>query len=49
MRTDFFTRSLDVGRHPAYVAGPDAVAAYATRRQLGDEAFCKAIGRPFFG
>jgi NAD(P)-dependent dehydrogenase (short-subunit alcohol dehydrogenase family) len=92
MRTDFFTRSLDVGRHPAYdaqvdkvmgaitdpkqmetysqpeqiaevvyeaatdgkdqlryVAGADAVATYATRRQLGDEAFRKAIEQQFFG
>jgi NAD(P)-dependent dehydrogenase (short-subunit alcohol dehydrogenase family) len=89
MRTDFFTRSLDVGRHPAYdalvdkvmgaitgpmetysapeqiaevvyeaatdgkdqlryVAGADAVAAYASRRQLGDEAFRKAIGQQSF-
>lgn len=92
MRTDFFTRSLDVGRHPAYdalvdkvmgaitdpnqmesysmpeqiaevvyeaatdgkdqlryVAGADAVATYAARLQLGDEAFRKAIGQQFFG
>ncbi len=92
MRTDFFTRSLDVGRHPAYdalvdkvmgaitdpkqmetysspetiaevvyeaatdgkdqlryVAGADAVATVAARRQLGDEAFRKAIGQQFFG
>jgi NAD(P)-dependent dehydrogenase (short-subunit alcohol dehydrogenase family) len=91
MRTDFFTRSLDVGRHPAYdalvdkvmgaitdpkrmetysqpeqiaevvyeaatdgrdqlryLAGADAVATYASRRQLGDEAFRKAIGQQFF-
>ena len=92
MKTDFFTRSLDVGRHPAYdawldrvmgaitdpkqmetystpeqiaevvyeaatdgkdqlryVAGPDAKATYATRLQLGDEAFRKAIRQQFFG
>ena len=92
MRTDFFTRSLDVGRHPSYdalvdkvmgaitdpkqmetysqpeqiaevvyeaatdgkdqlryVAGADAVATYAARLQLGDEAFRKAIGQQFFG
>jgi len=92
MRTDFFTRSLDVGRHPAYdalvdkvmgaitdpkrmdsystpeqiaevvyeaatdgkdqlryVAGADAVATVATRRQLGDEAFRKVIAQQFFG
>ena len=92
MRTDFFTRSLDVGRHPAYdalmdkvmgaitdpkrmdtystpeqiaevvyeaatdgkdrlryVAGADAVAAAATRRDVGDEAFRKAITQQFFG
>ena len=92
MRTDFFTRSIDVGRHSAYdalvdkvmgaitepkqmetysapeqiaevvyeaatdgkdqlryVAGADAVATYASRRQLGDEAFRKAIRQQFFG
>ena len=92
MKTDFFTRSLDVGRHPAYdalldsvmgaitdpkqmatystpeqiaevvfeaatdgkdqlryVAGPDAQATYATRLQLGDEAFRNAIRQQFFG
>jgi len=92
MRTDFFTRSLDLGRHPAYdalvdkvmgaitdpkrmetysqpeqiaevvyeaatdgkdqlryVAGADAVATYAARLQLGEEAFRKAIGQQFFG
>jgi short chain dehydrogenase len=92
MRTDCFTRSLDVGRHPAYdalldsvmgaitdpkqmetfstpdqvaevvdeaatdgkdqlryVAGTDAKAIYATRLQLGDEAFRGAIGQQFFG
>jgi NAD(P)-dependent dehydrogenase (short-subunit alcohol dehydrogenase family) len=92
MKTDFFTRSMDVGRHPAYdallagvmgaitdpkqmetystpeqiaevvyeaatdgkdqlryVAGPDAKATYATRLQLGDEAFRKAMVQQFFG
>ena len=92
MKTDFFTRSMDVGRHPAYdalmdrvlgaitdpaqvasysnpdqiaevvyeaatdgkdqlryVAGPDAKATYATRLQLGDEAFRNAIRQQFFG
>ena len=92
MKTDFFTRSPDVGRHPAYdalldkvmsavtapeqmqsystpeeiadvvyeaatdgrdrlryVAGPDAQAAYALRRELGDEAFHTAIARQYFG
>ncbi len=92
MKTDFFTRSFDVGRHPAYdalvthvmnaitdpkqmatysapeeiaevvyeaatdgkdqlryVAGADAKATYATRLQMGDEAFRKAIAQQFFG
>ena len=92
MKTDFFTRSFDAGRHPAYdalvdkvmgivtdpkqmatystpeqiaevvyeaatdgkdqlryVAGADAKATYATRLQLGDEAFRKAMRRQFFG
>ena len=92
MKTDFFTRSFDVGRHPAYdrlvervmsavtdpkqiatystpehiaevvyeaatdgkeqlryVAGADAKATYATRRELGDEAFRKAMRQRFFG
>jgi NAD(P)-dependent dehydrogenase (short-subunit alcohol dehydrogenase family) len=92
MKTDFFTRSMDVGRHRAYdalldgvmaaitdpkqmatystpeqiaevvheaatdgkdqlryVAGPDAKATYATRLQLGDEAFRNAIRQQFFG
>lgn len=92
MKTDFFSRSLDVGHHPAYdplvdrvmgaitdpkqmdtystpdqiaevvyeaatdgkdqlryVAGPDAKATYATRLQLGDEAFRNAIRQQFFG
>ncbi len=92
MKTDFFTRSMDLGRHPAYdelldrvmgaitdpkqietystpeqiadvvyeaatdgkdqlryVAGPDAKATHATRLQLGDEAFRKAIKLQFFG
>ena len=92
MKTDFFTRSFDVGRHPdydtlvdkvmraitdpkqmetystpeqiaevvyeaatdgkdqlRYVAGADGKATYAARRQLGDEAFCKAIRQQFFG
>jgi NAD(P)-dependent dehydrogenase (short-subunit alcohol dehydrogenase family) len=92
MKTDFFSRSLDVGRHPAYdtlvdrvmgaitdpkqmasystpdqiaevvyeaatdgkpqlryVAGPDAKATYASRLQLGDEAFRNAIRQQFFG
>jgi NAD(P)-dependent dehydrogenase (short-subunit alcohol dehydrogenase family) len=91
MKTDFFTRSFDVGRHaeydalmdkvmsaitdpkqmetystPAqiaevvyeaatdgkdqlrYLAGVDAKATYATRLQLGDEAFRKAIRQQFF-
>jgi NAD(P)-dependent dehydrogenase (short-subunit alcohol dehydrogenase family) len=92
MKTDFFTRSFDVGRHPAYdglvdkvmsavtdpkrmetystpeqiaevvyeaatdgkdqlryVAGADAKATYATRLELGDEAFRRAIRQRFFG
>jgi NAD(P)-dependent dehydrogenase (short-subunit alcohol dehydrogenase family) len=92
MKTDFFTRSFDAGRHPAYdalvtqvmnaitdpkqmetystpeqiaevvyeaatdgtdqlryVAGADAKAIYATRLQIGDEAFRKAIAQQFFG
>jgi NAD(P)-dependent dehydrogenase (short-subunit alcohol dehydrogenase family) len=92
MKTDFFTRSFDVGRHPAYdglvtkvmsavtdpkqmetystpeqiaevvyeaatdgrnqlryVAGADAKATYATRLQMGDEAFRKAMAQRFFG
>ncbi len=92
MKTDFFTRSFDVGRHPAYdglvdkvmsavtdptqtetystpeqidhvvyeaatdgkdqlryVAGADAKATYATRLQMGDEAFRKATAQRFFG
>jgi NAD(P)-dependent dehydrogenase (short-subunit alcohol dehydrogenase family) len=92
MKTDFFTRSFDAGRHPAYdalvtqvmnaitdpkqmatysapeeiaevvyeaatdgkdqlryVAGADAKATYATRLQMGDEAFRKAIAQQFFG
>ena len=92
MKTDFFTRSFDAGRHPAYdalvtqvmsaitdpkqmatysvpeeiadvvyeaatdgkdrlryVAGADANAAYATRLQMGDEAFRKTIAQQFFG
>ena len=32
-----------------YVAGADAKATYATRLQLGDEAFRKAIRQQFFG
>jgi len=90
--TDFFTRSLDTSRHPAYdalvnkfmgmitdpkqmatysspeqiaevvyeaatdgkeqlryVAGADAEAMYATRVQLGEEAFRKATAQQFFG
>jgi NAD(P)-dependent dehydrogenase (short-subunit alcohol dehydrogenase family) len=92
MKTDFFTRSFDAGRHPAYdalvtqvmnaitdpkqmetystpeqiaevvyeaatdgtdqlryVAGADAKAMYATRLQIGNEAFRKAIAQQFFG
>ena len=92
MKTDFFTRSFDTGRHPAYdelvdrvmskitdprqmetysspgqiaevvyqaatdgkkqlryVAGADAKATYATRLQMGDEAFRNAINQQFFG
>lgn len=92
MKTDFFTRSFDAGRHLAYdalvtqvmnaitdpkqmatysapeeiaevvyeaatdgkdqlryVAGADAKATYATRLQMGDEAFRKAIAQQFFG
>jgi NAD(P)-dependent dehydrogenase (short-subunit alcohol dehydrogenase family) len=92
MKTDFFTRSFDAGRHPAYdalvgkvmsavtdpkqmatystpeqiaevvyeaatdgkdqlryVAGTDAKATYATRLELGDEAFRKAMRQRFFG
>jgi hypothetical protein len=32
-----------------YVAGADAQATYATRLELGDEAFRNAMGRRFFG
>ena len=92
IRSDFFTRSLDTGRHPAddvlvdevmsiitdpkqmatystpeqiaevvyeaatdgkdqlrYIAGADAKASYATRLQVGDEAFRKALNQQFFG
>ena len=92
MKTDFFTRSFDAGRHPAYdvlvdkvmsiitdpkqmetystpdqiaevvyeaatdgkaqlryLAGADAKATYATRLQLGDEAFRRAMEQQFFG
>jgi NAD(P)-dependent dehydrogenase (short-subunit alcohol dehydrogenase family) len=92
MKTDFFTRSFDAGKHAAYeglvdrvmsaitdpktmatystpdqvaevvyeaatdgkdqlryVAGADAKATYATRLQLGDEAFRKAMDQRFFG
>lgn len=92
MKTDFFTRSFDVGRHAdydalvdkvmsaitdpkqmetystpeqvaevvyeaatdgkdqlRYLAGADGKATYATRLQLGDEAFRKAIRQQFFG
>ena len=92
MKTDFFTRSFDIGRHPEYdelvnkvmsaitdpkqmetystpeqiaevvyeaatdgkdqlryVAGADAMATYAARRQLGDEGFRQAIRKQFFG
>jgi NAD(P)-dependent dehydrogenase (short-subunit alcohol dehydrogenase family) len=92
MKTDFFTRSFDAARHPAYdalvdrvmgavtdpkqmetystpeqiaevvyeaatdgkdqlryVAGTHAKATYATRLQLGDEAFRKAMRQQFFG
>ena len=92
IRTDFFTRSLDTGRHPAYdvlvdevmsiitdpkqmatystpeqiakvvyeaatdgkdqlryIAGADAKASYATRLQVGDEAFRRALNQQFFG
>jgi len=92
MKTDFFTRLMDTGRHEAYdvlvdkvmsiitdpkqmetfaspaqiaevvyeaatdgkdqlryVAGEDAKATYAMRREIGDEAFRKAIEQQFFG
>ena len=92
IRTDFFSRSLDTGQHPAYdalvnkfmgtitdpkqmetysspeqiaevvyeaatdgkdqlryVAGADAKAMYATRLQLGEEAFRNAMAQQFFG
>ena len=92
MKTDFFTRSFDAGRHPAYdglvdkvmgavtdpkqmetystpeqiaevvyeaatdgrdqlryVAGADAKATYATRLELGDEAFRRIMRQRFFG
>jgi len=92
MKTDFFTRSFDTGRHAAYeglvervmdaiadpkaiatystpdqiaevvyeaatdgkdqlryVAGADAKTTYATRLQLGDEAFRNAMDQRFFG
>jgi NAD(P)-dependent dehydrogenase (short-subunit alcohol dehydrogenase family) len=91
-RSDFFTRSFDTGRHPAYdalvnkvmgmitdpkqmatysspeqiaevvyeaatdgkdqlryIAGADAQATHATRLQLGEEAFRKAMAQQFFG
>jgi len=32
-----------------YVAGADAKATYATRLQLGDEGFRKAMDKQFFG
>ena len=32
-----------------YVAGADAKATYATRREMGDEAFFKAMDQRFFG
>ena len=92
IRSDFFTRSFDSGRHPAYdalvnkvmgmitnpkqmetysspeqiaevvyeaatdgkdqlryIAGADAQATHATRLQLGEEAFRKAMAQQFFG
>jgi len=92
IRSDFFTRSLDTGRHPAddvlvdevmsiitdpkqmatystpeqiaevvyeaatdgkdqlrYIAGADAKASYATRLQVRDEAFRRALNQQFFG
>ena len=92
MKTDFFTRLMDTGRHEAYdvlvdkvmsiitdpkqmetfaspaqiaevvyeaatdgkdqlryVAGEDAKATYAMRREIGDEAFRKAMEQQFFG
>jgi NAD(P)-dependent dehydrogenase (short-subunit alcohol dehydrogenase family) len=92
MKTDFFTRSFDVAKHPAYddlvekvmniitdpkrmatystpdqiaevvyeaatdgkdqlryVAGSDAKATYATRLQVGEEAFRDAMYQQFFG
>jgi hypothetical protein len=36
-----------MGRISRYVVGPDAKATYATRLQLGDEAFRKAIKQQF--
>jgi hypothetical protein len=36
-----------IGRISRYVVGPDAKATYATRLQLGDEAFRKAIKQQF--
>ena len=32
-----------------YVAGADAKATYAARRELGDEAFRNAMDKQFFG
>ena len=92
MKTDFFTRSFDTGKHEAYdelvnkvmgvitdpnryqntllpeqiaevvyeaatdgkdqlryTAGEDAKETYALRKQLGDEAFRKAMDQQFFG
>ena len=92
MKTDFFARSFDTGKHEAYdgfvdkvmsaitdpktmaaystpdqiaevvyeaatdgkdqlryVAGPDAKATYATRLEVGDEAFRKGMDQRFFG
>jgi len=92
IRSDFFTRSFETGRHPAYdalvnkvmgmitdpkqmetysspeqiaevvyeaatdgkdqlryIAGADAQATYATRLQLGEEAFRKAMAQQILG
>ena len=43
------TRSTDGKEQLRYVAGADAKATYATRLQIGDEAFRKAIAEQFFG
>jgi NAD(P)-dependent dehydrogenase (short-subunit alcohol dehydrogenase family) len=40
---------LDITQQLRYVAGADAKATYATRLELGDEAFREAMRQRFFG